>query len=250
MESIRVTLRKKQGRKWEYQDVEIPTEAEMERVALELHGVGKPALTEVLGWRVLYLPAYPIRYTVQEVDPFDGKRIGAPDLHETTSVSYCTFGYEQEWSLTLSWANGEDQPPVKCNPRGDVLSYYRSPAREELFSEIVSQEDLIEGTQQRVEQNSYERNREARSQCIAHHGQACSVCGFDFGQVYGEFVGGFIHVHHLRPISMAGGAYRVDPIADLRPVCPNCHAAIHACDPPLDAEELRERMQKRSDRHN
>jgi len=34
-------------------------------------------------------------------------------------------------------------------------------------------------------------------------------------------------VHHLVPISKIGKKYRVDPIKDLRPVCPNCHAVIH-----------------------
>lgn len=247
MESTIVTLRKKRGRKWEYRDIEIPTDAEMERVALELHGAGIPALTELQGWRVLYLPAFPIRYTVQEVDPFSARRIGAPELHESMWVSRCTFGYEQEWGVTLSWANGEDQLPVKCNARGDVLPYCPSPTQRALFSEIVSQEELIEGTLRRLQENSYERNRQARSQCIAHHGESCIVCGFNFGKVYGNFVAGFIHAHHLRPISTAGGPHLVDPVADLRPVCPNCHAAIHACEPPLDIEELRERMREEID---
>jgi hypothetical protein len=36
-----------------------------------------------------------------------------------------------------------------------------------------------------------------------------------------------IHVHHLRPQSSIGKRYRVNPIADLRPVCPNCHMVLH-----------------------
>lgn len=218
----------------------------MERVALELHGAGVPALIEVLGWRVLYVPARPIRYSVQEFDPFEGRRVGTPERHESMSVSHCTFGYEQEWGVMLSWANGEDRPPVKCNPHGDILPYYPTPTQQALVLEVASQDELIEGTMKRVEANRYERSREARQQCIVHHGQSCAVCGFNFGRVYGEFVEGFIHVHHLRPVSTSGGPHRVDPVADLRPVCPNCHAAIHACEPPLGIEELRETMQKGS----
>ena len=30
-----------------------------------------------------------------------------------------------------------------------------------------------------------------------------------------------IQVHHLVPLSAIGKKYRVDPIRDLRPVCPN-----------------------------
>lgn len=45
--------------------------------------------------------------------------------------------------------------------------------------------------------------------------------------MYGPEFAGFIHVHHLRPLSGIGGGYVVDPVEDLRPVCPNCHAVIH-----------------------
>ena len=36
-----------------------------------------------------------------------------------------------------------------------------------------------------------------------------------------------IHVHHLKMLSECEGGYEVDPIKDLRPVCPNCHMVIH-----------------------
>jgi 5-methylcytosine-specific restriction protein A len=32
----------------------------------------------------------------------------------------------------------------------------------------------------------------------------------------------------------------VDPVADLRPVCPNCHAMLHRDEPPLTIESLRQ----------
>jgi 5-methylcytosine-specific restriction enzyme A len=86
---------------------------------------------------------------------------------------------------------------------------------------------LFEGTVTTVTVNAYERNPEARAQCIAHYGPVCVVCGFDFGTVYGNVAEGFIHVHHLKPLSEIGEEYEVDPVADLRPVCPNCHAVIH-----------------------
>ncbi len=73
----------------------------------------------------------------------------------------------------------------------------------------------------------YERNPYARQRCIEHYGCRCSVCGFDFEKVYGEVGSGFIHVHHLKPLSEIRKEYVIDPIADLRPICPNCHAMIH-----------------------
>tara|TARA_B110000037_G_scaffold155751_1_gene175626 strand:- start:1922 stop:2146 length:225 start_codon:yes stop_codon:yes gene_type:complete len=37
----------------------------------------------------------------------------------------------------------------------------------------------------------------------------------------------FIHVHHLKEIATIAQKYQVDPVNDLRPVCPNCHAMLH-----------------------
>ena len=86
---------------------------------------------------------------------------------------------------------------------------------------------LTEGTANRVIVTIYERDPRARQQCIQHFGCRCAVCGFDFEKAFGELGRGFIHVHHLKPLSQIKEEYEVDPIADLRPVCPNCHAMIH-----------------------
>ncbi|MBK7600320.1 MAG: HNH endonuclease [Acidobacteria bacterium] len=75
--------------------------------------------------------------------------------------------------------------------------------------------------------NRYERDNDAREACIKHYGAVCYVCKFDFAIVYGSAFEGMIHVHHLVPIATINTEYRIDPIADLRPVCPNCHAVIH-----------------------
>lgn len=86
---------------------------------------------------------------------------------------------------------------------------------------------IIEGALTTKTVNVYERSKAARQKCIDHFGARCAVCGIDFGAVYGAFADGFIHVHHTTPIAEVGDAYEVDPIADLVPVCPNCHAMIH-----------------------
>jgi 5-methylcytosine-specific restriction enzyme A len=54
---------------------------------------------------------------------------------------------------------------------------------------------------------------------------------------------GFIHVHHLTPLSSLGTDYEVDPIRDLRPVCPNCHAVLHRREPPYSPEEVQQFLQ-------
>ena len=95
-----------------------------------------------------------------------------------------------------------------------------------------------EGATKLVRVNIYERNPEARRQCIEYYGAKCVVCGFSFSSIYGEIGDGFIHVHHLTPLSEVQGEYEVDPIKDLRPVCPNCHAMLHRRNPPFDMKEL------------
>ena len=99
-----------------------------------------------------------------------------------------------------------------------------------------------EGALKQVTVNSRERDPRARRACIEHHGLACCVCGMTFREMYGELGGDFIHVHHLEPIgSMEGGEEReVDPINDLRPVCPNCHAMMHKRKHPISPEELKQ----------
>lgn len=98
---------------------------------------------------------------------------------------------------------------------------------------------LTEGAKRTVTVNTYERNSRARSMCIAHWGCLCVVCNFDFQKIYGDIGSGFIHVHHLIPVSEIGKSYHVDPINDLRPICPNCHSMLHTSDPPLDMEQLK-----------
>lgn len=111
-----------------------------------------------------------------------------------------------------------------------------------LPEEVRGDPQLMEGAVRQVSVNAYERNPEARRRCIAHYGPECAVCGMDFGKVYGEIGGGFIHVHHLRPLAELGKTYAVDPITDLRPVCPNCHAMIHRRNPPFTVEEMQQIM--------
>ena len=96
-----------------------------------------------------------------------------------------------------------------------------------------------EGLKKAVLVNIYERNPKARQACIDCYGYICTICEFDFEKAYGKLGERFIHVHHLKPISQIGKEYRVDPINDLRPVCPNCHAMLHRGPETLSIEELK-----------
>ena len=116
-----------------------------------------------------------------------------------------------------------------------------------LPEEFTDEESLIEGLAVKISVNRYERNQQARQLCIDHYGASCCVCDFDFRSVYGNIGKDYIHVHHIIPLSDIGNEYIVNPIEDLRPVCPNCHAMIHV-DPihPSSIDELKQRIAQNS----
>ena len=108
------------------------------------------------------------------------------------------------------------------------------------FSEITDvTETYREGLPSQVTHTRYERNPYARKECLRHYGYSCSVCDFNFEKVYGLLGYKFIHVHHLTQVSIIKQEYKVNPIQDLRPVCPNCHSMLHKQNPPLTIEELK-----------
>ena len=121
-------------------------------------------------------------------------------------------------------------------------SFPEDSAGPDTLGEVDDDATYEEGTTLRVLVNRYERNPRARAKCIEHHGPCCAICRLDFEARYGEIGQGFIHVHHLRPLARLKSSYRLDPVKDLVPVCPNCHAMLHRRDPPYDIEQLRRRL--------
>lgn len=142
----------------------------------------------------------------------------------------------------LGFANEyENSIPVKI-----IWSFKNSFDRPEILPEEISAEsrNLWEGSSQKILVNKYERNPEARKQCIDHYGHSCQICKFDFEKSYGNIGKDFIHVHHIIPISEIKKNYIINPINDLIPVCPNCHAIIHKRNPCLTIEEVKTRIVK------
>jgi predicted HNH restriction endonuclease len=117
-----------------------------------------------------------------------------------------------------------------------------------LPGEIRDREHFVEGAVLRISVNSYERRPEARRRRIDHYGARCFICGFDFGTVYGPIGQGFIHVPHSVPLSEIQREYNVDPVADLRPVCPNCHAVLHLGTEALTIDRVRELLDRAKER--
>lgn len=115
--------------------------------------------------------------------------------------------------------------------------------RQHLYpDELDPGQKYAEGARKQIRVNAYERNPRAREACLKHFGYDCVVCGFNFESRYGALGREFIHIHHLKPLALTDGEYRLDAVADLRPVCPNCHAMLHRGAEVLGIEELRTKL--------
>lgn len=99
---------------------------------------------------------------------------------------------------------------------------------------------FLEGKSKGVILNRIERNPHARKACLAYHGYSCHICDFNFEEVFGELGRGFIHVHHINPLSTIKREFNVNPKLDLIPLCPNCHAMIHLRTPAFTIEEVKQ----------
>ncbi len=110
---------------------------------------------------------------------------------------------------------------------GSILDYIES-----IFNVIDKDveclnENIFEGARKAIFVNQYERNPIARRKCLEIKGYNCSVCGVRLEDIYGSIGKEYIEVHHITPISEIKKSYKINPITDLVPVCPNCHSMLH-----------------------
>lgn len=102
-------------------------------------------------------------------------------------------------------------------------------------------ESVSEGTPSKRYVTTYERNPKYRKQAIAIHGDSCLACGFNFGDFYGDYAEGYIHIHHIVPVSEFELPKKIDPEVDLIPLCANCHSVVHRKkDRTLSVEEIKD----------
>jgi hypothetical protein len=165
---------------------------------------------------------HPVRIDVDKWENFvpEGVSVKGPPILRYKSV-YAAFDIDED--------------------RFDAISSSLSgePATTVIPEQVDSSKTYVEGSAKTITVNAYERNREARSKCIEHHGWNCGVCGFAMADLYGTLGEGIIHVHHLRELASLGEQSEVDPIKDLRPVCPNCHVILHSSTPAITIAQLR-----------
>lgn len=217
-------------------EIYIPTRDQVLAVAKEKHGLGTPWAGKFGEWSACYIP--PQNYTTTEIDLFTAQAISKPKPGGIIAATFYV-GARMFWHAEVRFQNEtaayheSDTDPIQSQPTGFV-----SP------DEIPEGALLVEGATCCITVNAYERNAEARRQCIEAHGTNCCICGFTFSELYGNLAEGYIHVHHLRPLSEIGLAYVVDPVEDLRPVCPNCHAVLHLGGRCRSIEEVQELVQR------
>ena len=113
-----------------------------------------------------------------------------------------------------------------------------------IYPDDIDDNNLFEGSKKQITVNSYERSLQARQKCIEHYGPKCNICSLDFEQIYGNIGKGFIHVHHVKPLSEINEQYKINPVKDLRPVCPNCHAMLHKRKPAYSIEEIQDKIKQ------
>ena len=155
-------------------------------------------------------------YAIHDGKQYDSKAIvGAAIGHQTGKPLRST-----------DFSGGEGSVVRKLRSLGfEVVRVEINEATVKLPEEVS--DSFAEGMRTTVLVNRVERSARARIACIEVHGSACAACGVRFEDIYGIEFTGLIHVHHLVPLASRSEIRDVDPKNDLRPVCPNCHAAIH-----------------------
>ena len=113
----------------------------------------------------------------------------------------------------------------------EVIERIRNASKYEInWDEETVQEETAgttEGKRTVYYTTKYERSSKNREAAIRIHGTKCMICGFDFGQKYGELGKGYIEVHHIKPLATLEQEVVINPETDLICVCANCHRMLH-----------------------
>ncbi len=174
-----------------------------------------------------------------------------------------------EYRIKVNWFHDISDSPFSIEemkkhigyiPRGAVKPFIKWRAEvKKIIAELMHRNSVLfpddipekskglpEGAKKSVLVNAYERSNEARRQCIEHWGYNCQLCGILLEDFYDSYGSSFIHVHHRIPLSQIKKSYIVDPIKDMLPICPNCHAILHRIESDNPIGELRKIIKKKA----
>ena len=120
--------------------------------------------------------------------------------------------------------------------------------RKSINSSFSEQEKFVEGGIQEVTLELRKRNPKLKFLAIEKYGENCQVCGFNFGEFYGEIGEGYIELHHLEPLSNRYSEAETS-VEDVALVCANCHRILHRNGAkPLSITELQKSLKSYSKR--
>lgn len=173
-----------------------------------------------------------------------GRYLEAVSTHLNILIGHATVSSNDNVTTIISQLSETDLAQNYKNNCGTALRAYLRFVKEVSPAyvspdEILSPDKYIEGAKKKITVNSYERDTKARNKCIEIHGLNCSICNINFEETYGNTGIGYIHVHHIKPLSEINNTYKVNPETDLIPVCPNCHAMLHRSKETLSIETLK-----------
>ena len=171
-----------------------------------IHFVGMFNGYEVLSRREAW-NRYHRRLGVPNHEEWQNVKVGADDLiscHELVNYRFIDDAPLLENSgVTLTDAASSMGRYLSEEEAQKLLSFVGASVIEDILfpDEIQNPLGLYEGAFSQVLVNRYERNRQARKQCIEHYGPVCVTCGFSFRDFYGDIGDGFIHIRHLVKLS-------------------------------------------------
>lgn len=107
--------------------------------------------------------------------------------------------------------------------------------------------EFAEGERSRREAAFFKRNPRLRAEAIATYGYKCRGCLKTLSEIYGRIGEGYIEIHHLNPLgerSESGSEVVNTTVADVIPLCANCHRMVHRRRPALTLDELQDAMRE------
>ena len=174
-------------------------------------------------------------FWVNGVKPVDKRYYRARLIKKVDGIGL-SFKALKDHGLTANFAG-----PMKLSSLGPEVEKYVISCLNTTEPDDNDMAGYPEGAKVTISVNRYERDSRNRKACIDHYGCRCRACGMDFGERYGPLAVGFIHVHHVVPVSELDDGYIVDPVKDLVPLCPNCHAMVHHIR--ISVDELRNQLE-------
>lgn len=241
---------------------------------VDIHPYEGFSIDVIVGWRSLKIDFIPGKFAADLLNqmslaPMERKHVFSVVAHHIMkkkgTLMFVVNGQERDPLQPAQWpahwkglSLSLKMSPLEINTDNHILTEHLINTWVERFYgcvvsiiplESVDETDndiagLPEGALKKTIVNRYERSRLNRSICLSFHGTTCKVCLTDFEKVYGEIGAGFIHVHHTIPVSNLSEGYVFNPVEDLVPVCPNCHAMLHKRDPPYSIGELKEILER------